>query len=296
MRASSKVIAHFEIIAERRTIESRKPPPESCASRSETCGDKKFWRPRPRKKLRSLTPRSKLLNIPQTAMNSRAPSVTAASTRRSMTRAPRTQEHPSPSLQHRSRLQLLLVSPSFFFACETMGRSATHTDRLSCSQTFSLPCLARCSLCRCSCRTGSRFGCVGERFSRLGRFLDRWLCVRQRARACRSGAADSVVWSSQDSSSRGGGRLLVSSEAHLAGRHHLPTFCRRTHGVRHSVALHGRMSRDDPGRVQRDRTATGTRSRAFCLQAAQDVGDAQFGRTATVPGLRQGVQRLPQVL
>ena len=147
VRASNKASALSIVIVRRRTIESRKPPPESCASRSETCGDKKFWRPRPKKKLRSLTPRSKLLNIPQTAMNSRAPSVTAASTRRSMTRAPRTREHPHPSqsLQHRSRLQLLLVSPSFFFACETMGRSATHTDRLSCSPTFPCHCLARCS-------------------------------------------------------------------------------------------------------------------------------------------------------
>ena len=246
----------------------------------------------PRRKLRSPVPRPTPLTIHPTTISTAA--VTAPSTRRSMTRAPRTRENPSQSLKpHRSRLPLHLVSASFF--CDTMGRSATQIDRLSCSRTFSLPCLARCSLCHRSC-AGSRVGCVCERFSRLGRFLDRGLCVRQRAREGRPGAANSVVQPAQDSPGRGGGRLLVWPKAQPASEHHLSSFCRRSLGVRHSMALDRRVRRDCPDRLLREHAATGARLCAVALQAAQDDGDAQFGRTARVSGLRQGVHRLPQIL
>lgn len=99
-----------------------------------------------------------------------------------------------------------------FLLCETMGRSATQWIECLAHKPFSLPCLACLSLGVCSC-AGSAVSRVGQRFSRLRRLSDRGLCVRQRARECRPGAADSVGILSQDSARRRTGRVVVPSKA-----------------------------------------------------------------------------------
>lgn len=101
-----------------------------------------------------------------------------------------------------------------FLLCdrETTGRSATQWIECLAHQPFSLPCLVCLSLGVCSC-AGSAVSRVGQRFSRLRRLSDRGLCVRQRARECRPGAADSVGILSQDSARRRTGRVVVPSKA-----------------------------------------------------------------------------------